>query len=686
MLQIMGKRRHVDSDRPEIGIHQLVMIVQFMRKDQMRLNCVRIFLAGCLLGMLLVNTCRSLAQEPRWFAYRCPYGVFERHTLEHFARMGVEVVHISPLNTLSSLGVPYSPFGPSWVGPQRYEFTPVDQYIESVLAVHPSAKIICGVDLNTPGWWPRLLGTMRRVDSFCELGRIAASTEWREETREYLQAFLRHTESRWSEVIVGYTLFGGMTLEWQDQSLGQESPSKRTAWRQWMVAQGFTDPGDIPPMSLRERASRGFFRDPDEDRLVVDYWRFSNWLIGDTILYFASAAQEVLQRRVPLGTFYGYLWEHAVPGRMPYEGHLDFDRVWASADLNFFMAPASYFDRAVGGAGGYMLCVDSLHLHGKGYVHEVDHRTPSARSVTILGRAVPGHESGFPDDEAAVAGLRREFVRALIGGHSLWWFNLFGRWFESETILQAIVQMYELWNRWVPEPASSAAEVVVLADSESMFYVNGRAPELSEFLFLQRFGLGRMGAPYEVYSFADVPRLDFSRYKLVILPNLFVINRKKRQWLEERICKDGRTVLWVYAPGIISEDKYSERNVEELTGIPFGTEGLTIRVMGDWRSVYCPKPNVPPELLRRVAKEAGVHIYSETDEPLWVNRRFLGFHTATGGNRRFRLPRKVAKITELFAGKVVAGETDEFEVVLPAPATVLFLIDETTPDSHRNSL
>jgi hypothetical protein len=629
-----------------------------------------------LLEGALLDRCHTFAQDPRWFAYRCPYGVFESRTLDRFAKMGVEVIHISPLNTLSSLGVPYSPYAPSWIGPRQYDFTPVDRYIESVLMIHPQAKIICSVDLNTPPWWPRLLGSMRRVDSFCELGRIAASPEWRQETREYLQAFLRHTESRWSGVIIGYTLFGGMTLEWQDQSLGQESPSKRTAWRQWMVARGLPDPVDIPPMSVRERASRGFFRDPEEDWLTVSYWRFSNWLIGDTILYFASAAQEVLQHRVPLGTFYGYLWEHAVPGRIPYEGHLDFDRVWASADLDFFMAPASYFDRALGGAGGSMLCVDSLRLHGKGYLHEVDHRTPSARSVTVLGRPVPGHESGFADDEAAIAGLRREFVRALIGGYSLWWFNLFGGWFESEAVLQALGQMHELWKQWSDKPGPSAAEIVVLADPESMFYVDGRARELAEFLFLQRFGLGRLGAPCEVYSFADVPRLDFSQYKLVILPNLFVVNREKRQWLEERICKGGRTVLWIYAPGIIFEGKYGENHIEELTGISFGTEGLPSRDMGQWRSVYSARPNVSPELLRRVAKEAGVHIYCETDEPLWANQRFVGFHTAGGGIRNFRLPKKVARVTELFSGKVVATETDQFEISLPAPCTVLFHLEE----------
>jgi hypothetical protein len=602
--------------------------------------------------------------------------VFEEGTLRRFAEIGVEVVQISPLNTLSSLGVPYSPFPPSWIGPQLYDFSSVDRYIESVLAAHPRAQIICGIDLNTPIWWPRFLGAMRRVDSFCELGRVAASEEWRRETRDYLQAFLRHTESRWAKVIVGYTLFGGMTLEWQDQSLGQESPSKRAAWRKWAVARGLPDPVDIPPMSLRERACRGFFRDPQEDKLAVDYWQFSNWLIGDTILYFAQAAQEIVEHRVPLGTFYGYLWEHAVPGRMPFEGHLDFDRVWQSPELDFFMAPASYQDRAIGGAGGYMLCVDSLRLVGKGYVHELDHRTPSARSVTVLGRPVPGHEAGFADDRQAIAGLRREFALALIRGHSLWWCNLFGGWYDSAAVVGAIGQMRQLWHEWANLPAQSVAQIAVLADAESMYYVDGRSPQLSGFLFSQRAALGRMGAPYEMYSVADLPRLDLTPFRMVIFPNLFVLTPEKRRWLEEKVCRDGRTVVWVYAPGIIDETGYDEKHVEQLTGIPFGTEGVTVRPRGKWTSVYVSRPNMPAALLRKLAAEAGVHLYLAEEEPLWANSRFVALHSASGGRRVIRLPGKVARVRELFSGRVVASDSDRVEIELAAPDTVLFLLEE----------
>ncbi|MCS7305057.1 MAG: hypothetical protein NZ602_08135, partial [Thermoguttaceae bacterium] len=357
----------------------------------------------------------------RWFAYRCPYTQTEPETIRRFAQIGVHVVHISPLNTLCSLGVPYSPYSASWIGPGRYDFSPVDQYVSHVLEANPQAQLICGVDLNPPSWWVRV---NRRPDSFWDLGRVGADEKWRQDTRAYLEAFLRHTESRYKDRIVAYTLFCGGTLEWIDHAEGQESPSRLAAWRTWMIGQGRPDPGDIPVLSIRERATHGLLRDPESDSLAIAYWRFSNWLVGDTILYFSGAAQEVLQHRVPVGIFYGYLNEL---GGAPF-GHLDFDRVCRSDLVDFLMAPASYQDRPVGGAGGFMVPIGSVLHHGKGFIQELDHRTHTCRGWKLpgVGLAPPLYEAGFPTLEASIAGLRREFAIALIHGTSLWWFNIFG--------------------------------------------------------------------------------------------------------------------------------------------------------------------------------------------------------------------------------------------------------------------
>ncbi len=659
-----------DQSKPAAGVSRRRLLAQAAVAGTAWLG-----MAGQAAGAPEPTPSASRGQRPYWFGYRCPYYSFDAETLRRFAALGVNLVHISPLNTLSSLGVPYSPYAPSWIGPGRYDFASVDRYIADVLAANPNARLVCGIDLNTPAWWPRALWSHRRVDSFCELGRVAASPEWRTETAGYLRAFLEHTERHHAARMAGYTLFCGMTLEWQDQSVGQESPSKRAAWRAWMIRQGKPDPVDIPPASVRERCSHGVFRDPVADAVAVDYWRFSNWLIGDTILYFARVAQEVLRHRVPLGVFYGYLFEHG-QGRVPDEGHLDFDRVFASPLLDFFIAPGSYHDRQLGGAGGFMVCLHSIQHHQKGFVQELDHRTHTCPGVTLLGKPAPGYESGFPSREGTIAGLRREFALALVQRTSLWWFNIFGHIYDDPQVVEAVGQMHELWRALADRNDAPAAEVAVLADPESMYYLDARWPLLDDLLSRQRHGLGRIGTPYEVYSLADLATLDLARHKLVLLPNLFVVDERKLHWLRQKVCTGGKTVVWVYAPGIITNGRYDPSHVERLTGIPYGGKELRRRRMEGFTSVLAPRPNLPAAVLRRLAAEAGVHIYSEAEEPLFASRRLLAMHTAAGGERHVVLPRWFRRVREVFSGRVVAENASRFTDRLQSPDTVLYELAE----------
>jgi len=258
---------------------------------------------------------------------------------------------------------------------------------------------------------------------------------------------------------------------------------------------------------------------------------------------------------------------------------------------------------------------------------------------------------------------------------SLWWFDMWGGFYEGETVLGAMARMKELWDRAQQQELASVAEIAWVVDPESALYLDQSNPRIDAFTRGFNQVIARCGAPYQAFSWGDLEDLDLSPYRLVVFPNLFVMNDERRRILQERVCRDGRTVLWLYRPGVIADARYDEEAVEQLTGVPIDTAGMTTRDMDHWRSVFSPTPEITPCELRTIAREAGVHIYSDHDEPCYANNRFAALHTAEGGTRRLVLPRPYSRITELFSGREVGRDTNVIEDTLSGPDTVLYALE-----------
>jgi len=599
----------------------------------------------------------------------------QKEVVKQFGDIGVDKVCVFPGNTLNSLGGPYSAYPPNWIHQGVYDWNIVDKQFDDVIEANPKAKIFCMVDLNTPPWMTRWC--REREDSFTHLGKIAASEQWRKLTDEYLEAILKHVEEKYGERLFAYSLMCGMTDEWQDFAKGEESPCRLAAWRKWCSEKGYGDPVDIPPKSQRDRCSHGLLRDPKTDAIGIHYWDFTRWLIADSIIHFASKAQETIKHRVSVGVFYGYIMEHG-KGRLISEGHLGFDAVYASPDIDFIISPASYQDRDMGGSCALMLPADSLKLRGKGFIYEIDHRTHTANfnPLAALGLKAMDWMGGWLDEKSSIAGLRREYAFAQINGLSFWWFDMWNHWYDTEAMMSALSGMQKIFSRQQElGEAKSATQIAVIVDAESCLYLNEHHDSINDVLYTLRLELGRIGTSHSVFSFADIEKIDFSQFKLVLLPNLFLGGQDRIEKMKKAFMKDGKTILWLHQAGVIADGKYDESNIELLTGVPFAKGKTGSKDFGSWKSVLHSdlKPSI--EFLRAVAKSAGVHLYGEGGEPVYANSRLLAAHTAKGGLRKFRLPRRCKTIRELFSNRVVAANCDEFEDELKSPDTVLYELE-----------
>jgi hypothetical protein len=95
--------------------------------------------------------------------------------------------------------------------------------------------------------------------------------------------------------------------------------------------------------------------------------------------------------------------------------------------------------------------------------------------------------------------------------------------------------------------------------------------------------------------------------------------------------------------------------------------------LANWTSVYASASPLPRALLKRIARQAGVHIYDTSTRHLL----FANAHTLTvgadkrGGAATIHMPRQCT-VTDLFTGEVVCASDTRFTLPL-RPAEVRLL-------------
>lgn len=103
-----------------------------------------------------------------------------------------------------------------------------------------------------------------------------------------------------------------------------------------------------------------------------------------------------------------------------------------------------------------------------------------------------------------------------------------------------------------------------------------------------------------------------------------------------------------------------------------GVKTFAAQTAGAWTSIYNATPDIPAPLLRGIAHFAGVHLYSDAGDVMHATPDLLGVHTTAGGWRNFRLPKRAEVVYDLFNDKLIAQDTCEFHVHLPAASTSLY--------------
>ncbi len=365
------------------------------------------------------------------------------------------------------------------------DYSMFDDDVQRILDACPDAYIFPRVNLSLPRKWE-----LAHPDECCDFAyaehpRASFSSDaWAEETKRLLGMLIDHVEgSAFRDHIVGYQLAGGNTEEWFPFDMrGSVGKRSREAFAAYCTAHGLAG-------------------------TETEQKRFYSIMTAQRILEFSAYAKEKTERRLVIGCFYGYTMECTAPEQC----HHALNMILSSDDVDFLCSPVSYANlRPVGTDHANMLPIDSVKLHGKLYFAENDTRTHLSKAPNDL----PAYNAPIwfgPAPKQSCEIIRMHFSRALTHGHAMWWFDMWGGWYDDCRYQSLLQKCREIAVESLGADRVSRAEIAVFVD-ECAYSREGSVGHLS---YAIRKTLGMIGAPYDMYLIEDYDAVKM-RYKACI--------------------------------------------------------------------------------------------------------------------------------------------------------------------------
>lgn len=550
-----------------------------------------------------------------------------------------------------------------------------------------------------------------------------ASKIWLDDTVAALKALIGHLEKApYASRMGGYLLTNGKSLEWQYWG-GHESRKKKALvdysepMRKYF-RQRFGR--EMPAAGSRFKASRGVFFDPNTEADKIAANAVLSDVLADFMIVCINTVRNSLTIPKMIGVYYGYHFEYAnLNWTRALCGHNDLARVLKEGRPDFIYSPNSYGYRQLGEAGGDMKPFSSIEQNGSLSILEDDTRTHLIPYSYHSQAVTPEQTRNIMRRNMGMALCRGQnmCLVPLFGGNE---FNSPEVISDLKTIKQAGIRTIERGNRRKAEIAvvvdEKGGDYLAFADKiyrnyprkeyradGKVSHYNAETLELTgNLVSVQRARIAKIGAPVDYILSSDVRR-NIGNYKLWIFLDTFTQNDS----LSDAVARlrTGRNVLlWFYAPGVIRGKTFGAKNISRLIGINvreissggspeiclsngricgfpedlpllYAPDDPSAKIIGTYagtslsaaaekktgeaKDVFWGGNVMSTALFRKYAKEAGVHIYCDSDDVLFAGFGYITFHAAFPGRKVIRLPEN-STVRDLFSGEVLAEKTDRF--------------------------
>ncbi len=533
-----------------------------------------------------------------------------------------------PVNELSGI----HPFNESiWKSKNEFDFSVVDKIIKNVLGDNPTGFIILRINLNMPLWWREenpdeiVKFNNRRV-----LMQSTFSKKWLKDCRVFFEKLKEHIDaSDYRENIIAWQLAAMGTEEWiapvdggkeTDFSLCAKnsfidyckSKYKNIANLNKNWQSDYLDFSDItiPSLDQRHTSINNESGCCDKNLYVYDWYVCFNQSYAEAIENLCKMVKTIYKGDILVGTFYGYI------GQLPYiYGHCCIGKILHSKYIDFFASPFAYTEhRQTTNDWFYHGPMESCRKAGKMWFIEADIRTFKTKSLCVtFPLLVDSNNSrmslpvwhGPKTETESIWNLKRAFSKILTSDNAFWWFDMWGGWYDSFEMKQFMQKALQVYSSALGMPYNSASEVAVVLDEETSY---GTSEDDFYLLnYKQLIALSNAGAPYDLLLKGDFSVDELSRYKCVIYLAPLKITGVDNSIIS-CLLKDGKTV--------IVTGKKTENSQTEIFYNDFLSET-------DLRKVY---------------KQAAVHVYTDKTSLIFANQRYVAITAAFDDVYELELP------------------------------------------------
>jgi len=474
------------------------------------------------------------------------------------------------------------PLTPDWTSGDSRLSTSCE-ILDAILRANPNAKFFLKVDLNPTETWLKENPTARaRISGEESTFACISSPTWIETVRTILSTTISFLQNK-KYPLVGYIPECLAEGCWQ-YPLGYDSSEMMVnTFSEWLktrynsveaLRSAWGNPDisfetvQMPTMASDETKTKVLLSLPGE-QAVLDANLFFSELVADTIATVTATIKKHAGKDARILVPYGFTFESNSPG----SGHFALARLLDSP-IDGFVSPISYFDRGIGGVGGFMGPVHSVIDRGKWWYLIDDTRTGVSRDPSS---GAPLWISGIRLEDVERV-LERNFVAAVTQNIGIVWMDRDskGAFFEPR-LWKSFSEMRQIYED-VRRLRSSKSFLEDIFDPYQRDVVNVVIDENSRLVQCNNDKLNRVfllsgrdaalvcGLPTRFYLLSDVLGGKAKPASVYLFLNTFCLTTDERSMLHQLLASNGATAIWTYAAGYFG-DTPSAENITATTGI-----------------------------------------------------------------------------------------------------------------------